>query len=696
MNPASGAATVPPVDPQPPFDPQRPVLLLVDLQRDFLGAAGLEPPAGEVVERAARLLEAWRARGLPVVHAWTTVRAVREAGPGAATDERMPHWRRAGKHACVAGTPGHATPPALAPRAGEAVVHKRFFSAFAAGALSGDARGALDAALTAHGPRAPLVVAGVHLHGCVRATVLDAYERGHEVVIAIDAVASDDPLHAATTARWLEARAAAMRPVEAIIAGLDGACEGEGHERGTVPAAPRATRYSPAEPLPASISAVTEAAARAHASWRATALDERRALLLRLADRLEGAREPLARLVSLEVRKPIRLARAEVDRAAALARSVAAFRHAPLEGPCGPGARFRRAPLGVVAVVTPWNNPIAIPVGKIAPALLLGNAVVWKPSPQGAAVAREVAALLVRAGAPAGLVGLLEGDAATGRALIADPRVDAVSLTGSPAAGHAALELCGRRGILLHAELGGNNAAIIWHGCDLERAARLTARGAFDFAGQRCTANRRAIVAAPLHDRFVEALARATAALVWGDPQDPATDVGPLVSDRARARVAALLDRARAGGAAVRQPHLEAGRGPAGVPDADRGAYLAPAIVLCDDPAAEVAQEETFGPVLVVQRAAAFEEALALVNGVRQGLAAALFGGAARERARFLEAARAGILKLDQATSDAGVEAPFGGWKASGIGPPEHGAANLEVFTRLQAVYESEPARGDA
>ncbi len=142
-------------------------------------------------------------------------------------------------------------------------------------------------------------------------------------------------------------------------------------------------------------------------------------------------------------------------------------------------------------------------------------------------------------------------------------------------------------------------------------------------------------------------------------------------------RVAAAIERARPAARAVIVPHGGAPRAP----------YLPPTIVLCDDPSAEIVQEETFGPVLVVQRAENYAHALRLLNGVRQGLVAALFSSSVDRRARFLEDAEAGVLKLDTATADAGVEAPFGGWKASGIGPPEHGDGDLEFYTRAQALY---------
>jgi len=622
----------------------KPLLLLVDLQKDFLGAAGLEPVAAEVVAKAARLLAGARERGVPVVHAVTSV--------DAAADDRMPHWKAADRWKCVPGTPGHAAPPELAPASGERVVAKRFFSAFDAPEL--------DSVLAGSGADT-LIIAGVHLHGCVRATVLDAYARRFSVVVAEDAVGSDDPLHAAVTRRYLDGRAARFAPVEELLAAISGGSD-----------------------VPARIESVSEVAGVVGAArfagrhWRALSSEKRQAPLWRMADLLGAAAERMARQIAADVGKPVTQGEGEVRRASTLVRNAASMPSNGLQA-CGPESQFRRVPLGVVAVVTPWNNPIAIPWGKIGPALALGNAVVWKPAPPAARLALLTLALAKEAGLPDGVLGLVTGDHRSAAALMSDPGVDAVSLSGSSLAGWAAQEICARRRIPLQAELGGNNAAVVWEGADLPRAAALVAHGAFAFAGQRCTANRRVIVAAGLFDAFLEQLAAATAALPWGDPLDPATQVGPLVSSAARDRVAALVARAAGNGARVLTPHAAAPTGP--------GAYHPPTIVVEPAPDSEIVQEESFGPVLCVERARDFEEALDLVNGVRQGLVGALFAGPGRWRERFEEAVRAGILKWDTSTADADAFAPFGGWKASGVGPPEHGPGNLEFYTRYQAIY---------
>ncbi len=669
----------------------KPALVLVDLQNDFLGAAGLEPPAGAVVRGAARLLAAARRAGVPVLH---VVTSVRPDGNG-----RMPHWTRRDDRRCVPGTSGHEAPAPLAPGPAEAVVPKTFFSAFSAEALA--------PFLAAHGADA-VVLAGVHLHGCVRQTALDAYQRGLEVVVAEDAVGSDDPLHAAITRRYLEGRAARFLTVEEIaelFGGRGAEARAGAIEPEILPAAVVAGQHLHGEGAPlrlhrspretatalfrvpgagtAEAAAAAGAASGAAPEWRSAAAKERARPLLDLADRLEVEAANLAALIAEDVGKPVRLAALEIARTSALLRRAAALEPgAPIL--VGPGAAARRVPLGVVAIVTPWNNPLAIPWGKIAAALALGNTVVWKPAPAASRVALRSLELARDAGLPDGALALVCGDRRAAEAVMADPRIGGISVSGSSAAGWSAQEIAARRRVPLQAELGGNNAAIVWDGADLAEAARRIARGAFEFAGQRCTANRRAVVRDSLFTAFVEAVGAATAGLRWGDPLEPETEVGPLVSVGARDAAREAIEAAALRAERLVVPH--AGSGRAGALES-RGAYLAPVIVVAPPASAPIVQEETFGPVLVVQRATSFEEALDLANGVRQGLVAAIFAGERPRRDQFRERAEAGILKGGVSTADADAEAPFGGWKASGLGPPERGSGDVEFYTRAQALH---------
>lgn len=574
----------------------KPALLLIDLQRDFLHDAAMAP----VVRVAGQLLTRCRQHGIPVAHVWTTVS--REA------DRRMAHWRHADRWICEAGMSGHSPPAPLRPIATETILHKTVFSPFVEHDVTD---------LLRRWGCDTVWLAGVHLHACVRATALDAYQRGFGVVIVEDATGSDDPLHGAMTRLYLSRRGIRFASLDSL-----------------------ASLVSPSQPA-----LTLTVPQRSPWSW-----SERVAELQQFRERLQSAADELTELIVTEVHKPIRYARAEVQRSIALI--DATLRHAatPLDT-----ARVRYRPLGRVGVITPWNNPVAIPVGKIAPAILYGNTVVWKPSPLAERVSRYLSQLLPRHQ-------LVTGGAEAAIAVM--EAVDAVTLTGSNRAGFTAQTICGRRRIPLQAELGGNNAAIVWDDADLRDAARQIAEGAFGFAGQRCTANRRVIVLERVLEAFLRELRPAVEALVCGDPRDEQTQVGPMITSAAAARVAAT------------------------VADAETVfTTSAGTVVWGRDPNSEIVQEETFGPVLVVQPARNWEEALALCNGTRYGLVAALFSRDPARQAEFLERAEAGILKLNRATADADAESPFGGWKHSGIGPPEHGASDREFYTRTQAVY---------
>jgi acyl-CoA reductase-like NAD-dependent aldehyde dehydrogenase len=427
------------------------------------------------------------------------------------------------------------------------------------------------------------------------------------------------------------------------------------------------------------------AAVRACAKdWRNTPLAERVNLVRRLAATLNVEAESLAHLIAAEVGKPIRFCRSELQHCLDMLDAIARrAKHADEPIATNPACFARRRPHGVVAAITPWNNPLYIPLGKIVPAMVFGNGVVWKPAPEAQEISRSLLHCLGKAGWPVGLIGLLEGGPREGEALMRDAGVGAVTITGSLAAGRAAQDICAERHIPLQAELGGNNAAIVWPDADLDDAARKLAAGAFEMAGQRCTATRRLIVHADVRDKFLPLLIEAAASLKWGDPSDPDTDVGPLVSAKHRDRVARMVERARQDCA---RPILPLGETPARG-ERHAGQFYPPTILACDDSGSEIVQEESFGPVLVVQTARDFDHAIALMNGVRQGLAAALFAASPQVKQAFLDRAEAGILKLNQSTSGAEIDAPFGGWKSSGLGPPEHGRFDLEFFTRAQTVY---------
>ncbi|HET6465608.1 MAG TPA: aldehyde dehydrogenase family protein [Nitrospiria bacterium] len=670
----------------------KPAALFIDLQNDFLQSASLDPPAGELVHRATELLNGCRALSVPVIHVWTTIQ------PN--DPRRMLHWKLIDKWACVQGTEGHAPPQALRPLETEPLVHKFYFSAFAEDRLDQVLRSLeIDT----------LLVAGLHLHVCLRATILDAYQRGFIVWVAEDAVASDDPLHAAVTRRYLEQRTTRFISVKNFLSLMDRERYGSRQGMENVPRLPprvgaqgavwddvpeHQVHVSPRQndvtlwtvPIndEARVKRATEEARQTSLEWRRSAVPDRMKILDRLIGLLEAESSELAKQMAIEIGKPITYGQAEVARGMALLKSILRYAKDDFKESSKEAGLFRRQPLGVIAMITPWNNPLAIPVGKIGPALVYGNTVVWKPAPAATSVSIRIMDLLRRSGCTPGSVHLLCGNRSTAEALMSDERVDAVTLTGSLAAGYSAQAICSRRHIPLQAELGGNNAAIVWSDCDLEQAASTLAEAAFGLAGQRCTANRRVVVEDRCYDIFTKALEAAVGSLVWGDPLDPKTQVGPLISLEAKSRVAAAVSRAQEVADKIMVPHRHSAR----YEELTRtGAYYPPTVIFCNHPEHEIVQEETFGPVMVIQRASDWGHAMQLCNGVRQGLVAALFSRSEELKAKFLAEAQAGVLKLNSATAGVGVEAPFGGQKASGIGPPEHGAADREFYTFAQAIY---------
>jgi alpha-ketoglutaric semialdehyde dehydrogenase len=633
----------------------KPALLLVDLQNDYLATPDLQPTANILIAQAAALLARCRQSEIPVIHVWTTVHHE--------DDRRLPHWRKANRWQCVAGTAGHATPASLEPRTGETVVHKSGFNAFADGELDATLK-RLD--------RDTVILAGMHLHTCVRVAAMESMERGYNVCIAEDAVASNDPIHAASTRRWLEARGAAAFACQPTFSHRSPRDTGQ-----ILFEVPRAGAQE--------IASETTIALEAWKQWRTTSPRSRWEILDRAANALDSAAPDLARQMAIEIGKPVTHGVEEVRRGAANIRDVIRrAREFALATERGDGL-VRHQPLGVVALISPWNNPIAIPVGKIAPALAYGNAVLWKPAPAATGIAQTVLKLLRQAGVPADAVRLLPGDHSTANTLASHRSIGAVTLTGSLAAGYSMQEICSRRMVPLQAELNGNNAAIVWDDADLGQAAKQVAWGAFGFAGQRCTANRRVIVSRARFAALLEELKAAAERLIWDDPLDQATDIGPVISMSKRDQTIALLNRALSDRDVHSVAVLQNSR--AQEPFVQAGAYAQPAILCCDRGDHPLIQEETMSPLLVVQRAEDFEHALALCNGTPYGLAAALFSSSREIQEKFLAEAQAGILKINTSTAGADISLPFGGWKASGLGPPEHGEADRLFYTRMQAVY---------
>jgi alpha-ketoglutaric semialdehyde dehydrogenase len=419
-------------------------------------------------------------------------------------------------------------------------------------------------------------------------------------------------------------------------------------------------------------------AARAEApEWEQASPLERGEGLLTVAAEIERRTDEFTDLIVTEVGKPLREAREEVRRAAAIVRYHAGSALDPHgETYPSPGDDLlvytARRPLGHVGLITPWNFPIAIPLWKLAPALAYGNAVVMKPAPHAAAVGEQIGVLF--SDFP---VRVVHGGAETGQALARAP-LAGLSFTGSTAAGRDVAQLVIRSGARFQAELGGKNASVVLADADLALAARVITGAAFGFAGQKCTATSRVVVERPVAERFCELLAEGIDGLVVGDPADEATDVGPLIDGNSVARMEGFLERAVESGARI---VTGGGRRP------DLGeSFFEPTLVDGADAASELVQTEIFGPVLALLVADTANDALALANAVEYGLSAAVFTRSLDAGLRFAERLEAGIVRVNGPTPGVLFNAPFGPAKASGIGLPEQGKAARDFFTRERTV----------
>src|SRR4051812_21206385 len=434
----------------------------------------------------------------------------------------------------------------------------------------------------------------------------------------------------------------------------------------------------------ADAAAAVTAAASAFASWSALPAARRAAYLNAAAGALERRAEEIARDMSTEMGKPLREARGETARASQILRYAAgeAFRSVGEhfeQALSGAQVSTRRRPLGVVALITPWNFPIAIPVWKLAPALIHGNTVVLKLAYEAPLTGLHIAEAFEEAELPAGVLNVLTGRGSTvGAALVRDRRIRAVSFTGSVATGQGVRDEATKLGKRVQLELGGHNPLIVMADADLDRAAEASYAGAFWSAGQKCTATRRIYVQNEVYDAFREKLLARIDRGKVGDPTSPDTEVGPIVNEKQFEEIMAAIERGRSEGGTI-----VTGGGRAD----DDGYVIAPTVFegVADD--AFLSCEEVFGPVTSLYRFAALDEAMERANAVEFGLSAAIFTSNLATATRFQNEAQAGLIHVNSQTAGADIHVPFGGIKNSGFGPHEQGRAALEFYTDAVTVY---------
>jgi alpha-ketoglutaric semialdehyde dehydrogenase len=433
--------------------------------------------------------------------------------------------------------------------------------------------------------------------------------------------------------------------------------------------------------------AAIEAAREAFPTWSALPAGQRAAFFTKAASAIEARAEQVAQDMTAEMGKPLREARLETLRAAQILRYAAGEAFRPIGEMYEPSVADQRLytlrrPLGVVGLITPWNFPIAIPVWKLAPALIYGNTLVLKLGYEAPRTGLHVAECFAEAGLPAGVLNVLTGSGSkAGAEIVSNQGVTAISFTGSVAVGRSVRDQATARDCRVQLELGGHNPLIVTGTAELDRAAEAAYAGAFWSAGQKCTATRRILVEGSVYDDFRDKLLARVAAGKVGDPADPEVEVGPVVNESAFEDILGAIERARGEGGAVL----------AGGERADDGYLIAPTVFegLADD--AELSCEEVFGPVASLYRYETFDEAIERANAVRFGLSASIFTRDLRETQRFTSEIQAGIVHVNSQTAGADVHVPFGGVKGSAWGPHEQGRAAIEFYTESVTVYQDAP-----
>ena len=436
----------------------------------------------------------------------------------------------------------------------------------------------------------------------------------------------------------------------------------------------------------ADVDAAVNAAAEAFKSWRLVPAPHRGELLFKVGDILKQKKEELARLLTQDMGKVISEARGDVQEAIDMAyfmggegRRLLGYT-APVEMPNKFGMAVRD-PAGVVGLITPWNFPIAVPSWKIFPALVAGNTVIWKPSPETPAISAEFVKVFEEAGLPAGVFNLILAPGVdVAKALVSHPGVHVLSFTGSTTTGRAIGEAAARLNKKVSLEMGGKNAIIVMDDANVELVTDATLWAAFGTSGQRCTAASRLIVQKGIAAKVKESLAERTKKLRLGDGLDPQVEVGPVINKAALERIHNYVQIGKKEGA----------RALTGASVADvngKGFFYSPTLFDGVQPGSTLEAEEIFGPVLSIIEVGSLEEAIEVNNRSQYGLSTSIFTQDVNRAFTAMRDIFSGLVYINHGTTGAEIQFPFGGVRGTGNGHREAGQAALEVFTEWKSIY---------
>jgi aldehyde dehydrogenase (NAD+) len=428
------------------------------------------------------------------------------------------------------------------------------------------------------------------------------------------------------------------------------------------------------------------AARTAFPKWSRTTPQERFDILDRAGTEILARKEELGRLLSREQGKPLADGIGEAGRAGAIFKFFAG-ETLRLTGDkvdsVRPGieVEITREALGVVAIITPWNFPLAIPAWKMAPALAFGNCVVFKPAELAPASPWALVDIVQRAGLPPGVLNLVMGQGSRlGAAIAASPDIDAISFTGSQDVGPGVAAAAVKNGTRIQLEMGGKNPLVVLDDADLATAVSVAVNGAYFQTGQRCTASSRLIVTQGIHDRFIDAMVERMKKLVVEDALKAGTEMGPVVDEKQLNKNLEYVEIGKKEGARLAYGGERLKR------ETD-GYYMAPAVFVETAPGMRINREEIFGPVASVIRVKDFEEALAVANDTPYGLSAGIVTTSLKHASHFKRNVQSGLVMVNLPTAGLDYHVPFGGRKKSSYGPREQGTYAKEFYTIVKTAY---------
>ena len=431
-----------------------------------------------------------------------------------------------------------------------------------------------------------------------------------------------------------------------------------------------------------------QAANDAKDSWRKLGQHARGQFLFKVANILESRIDDIAETMTREMGKTLPEAKGET------ARGVAILRYYAGEGmrkngdviPSSDNEALmftRRVPVGVIGVVTPWNFPVAIPIWKLAPALVYGNTVVFKPATEAAVTAAKVIECFSEAGLPEGVLNFITGSGSIiGQGVIEHPQVNAITFTGSETVGKGVIKSAAERGIKSQVEMGGKNPVIIVKDADLDQAVEAVISGAFRSTGQKCTATSKVIVEEAIYEAFKEKLVQETEKITVGNGLNEGIWMGPCASESQFNTVKDYIEIGKEEGAEL----ISGGEVLQGE-EYENGFYITPAIFENAKLNMRIVQEEIFGPVIALIKVKDIQEAIQAANDTKYGLSASIFTTNIASFLEFADEIEAGLVRINAESAGVELQAPFGGMKGSGVGSREQGEAAQEFYTEFKTIF---------